>query len=116
MPLMYRLTARLLLILLLVGTFAPVALAISAPPPHACCMRKMHSHDSPETEFRALDCGSHDCCRPLTTSHAAQLRPQPSAHATPVSAALLLLLPPADATADVGTAHSGRAPPSFSIA
>jgi hypothetical protein len=105
-----------LLILLLVGTFAPVAVAISAPPPHACCMRKMHSHDSPGTEFRAFDCGSHDCCRPLTISHAAQLRPRPSADAVPVSTALLLQLPPADATADVSTAHSGRAPPYYSIA
>ena len=116
MPLMHRLTARFLLILLLVRSFAPVALAISTPPPHACCMRKMHSHTSPETEFRALDYGDHDCCRPLTVSHAAQPRPRPSAHAVLASAALLPQLRSGDAPADVNAAHSGRAPPSFSIA
>ena len=36
MPLMHRLTARFLLILLLVGSFAHVGLAVSTPPPHAC--------------------------------------------------------------------------------
>ncbi|MBZ5704801.1 MAG: hypothetical protein LAN63_05565 [Acidobacteriia bacterium] len=113
---MHHLTARFLLILLLVGTFAPVALAISAPPPHACCMRKMHSHSSPETEFCALDVGGHDCCRPLTVSHAAQLRPQRGTHAVPASAAQLPQLRPVGATADVNAAHSVRAPPSFSIA
>ncbi|MBZ5597623.1 MAG: hypothetical protein LAN83_04815 [Acidobacteriia bacterium] len=115
MPLMHRLTARFLLILLLVGSFAPVGLAVSTPPPHACCMRKMHSHTSPETEFRALDCGSHDCCRPLTVSHAAQLRPRPSAYAAPASVAMLPQLRPIDVTAEVNAAHSVRAPP-FSIA
>jgi hypothetical protein len=113
---MHRMTARLLLIFVLVGTFAPVALAISAPPPHACCMRKMHPHTSPETAFTALDLGSHDCCRPLTVSHAAQPRPRPSAYAVPASAALLPRLLPVDPTPAVNAAHSGRAPPSFSIA
>ncbi len=53
-PAMHRLTARLLLVLLLVGTFAPVALAISAPVPHACCMRKpLHDQGSRRVEGRA---------------------------------------------------------------
>ena len=44
---MHRLTARLLLILMLSGTFAPAALAISAESPHACCKRKpLHDHGS----------------------------------------------------------------------
>ena len=48
---MYRLTARLLLVLLLAGTFVPVAMAVSAPVPHACCMRKpMHDHGSGSRE------------------------------------------------------------------
>ena len=45
---MHRLTARLLLVLLLVGVFVPVALAISATSAHACCMRKpMHGRAFP---------------------------------------------------------------------
>jgi len=71
---MHRLTARLLLVLLLVGTFAPVALAISAPLPHACCMRKpMHEHGSRSLAAQAADEGHHNCCSPVTTAHWAEL-------------------------------------------
>jgi hypothetical protein len=37
---MRRLTARLLLLFALAGTFVPPALAATAAPPHACCIRK----------------------------------------------------------------------------
>ena len=37
---MHRLTARLLLFFALVGSLVPVALAASAAPTHACCLRK----------------------------------------------------------------------------
>ena len=71
---MNRLTARLLLVLLLVGTIAPVALAISAPLPHACCMRKpMHGHGSRSLEFQAVGDGHGNCCPPVTTAHWAEL-------------------------------------------
>jgi len=73
-PAMHRLTARLLLVLLLVGTLAPVALAISAPLPHACCMRKpMHDHGSRNLEFQAVGGEHHNCCPPVTTAHWAEL-------------------------------------------
>jgi hypothetical protein len=71
---MHRLTARLLLVLLLVGTLAPVALAISAPPPHACCMRKpLHDHDSRSLQTQTVDGEHHNCCPPVTTAHWAEL-------------------------------------------
>ena len=73
---MYRLTARLLLVLLLAGTFVPVALAISAPVPHACCMRKpVHDHGSGSREIQAVDGQHHNCCPPVTTAHWAELEP-----------------------------------------
>lgn len=66
---MYRLTARLLLVLLLVGTLAPVALAISAPLPHACCRRKpMHDHGSGSRDIQAVSGQNHNCCPPVTTA------------------------------------------------
>ena len=72
-PAMHRLTARLLLILTLVGTLAPVALAISAPLPHACCIRKpMHDHGSRSLEFRSTASERRNCCPPVTTAHWAQ--------------------------------------------
>jgi len=71
---MHRLTARLLLVLLLVGTLAPVALAISAPSAHACCMRKpMHDHGSRSLASQVADGENHNCCPPVTTAHWAEL-------------------------------------------
>src|SRR6516164_9424182 len=75
---MHRRTARFLLILLLVGVFAPVALAISAPVPHACCLRKaMHDHASHNAAFQSLPgCCQHDCCHPVPVSQWARLSPR----------------------------------------
>jgi hypothetical protein len=71
---MYRLTARLLLVLLLAGMFVPVALAISAPLPHACCLRKpMHDHGSGSREIQAVAGQNRNCCPPVTTAHWADL-------------------------------------------
>jgi hypothetical protein len=70
---MHRLTARLLLVLTLVGTLAPVALAVSAPPAHACCMRKpMHEQGSRSLQTQAVDTGHRNCCPPVTTAHWAE--------------------------------------------
>jgi hypothetical protein len=70
---MHRLTARMLLVLLLVGTIAPVALAISAPlSPHACCMRKP-MHGSRSLEVQNVGGGHGNCCPPVTTAQWAEL-------------------------------------------
>ena len=73
-PLMHRLTASSLLALLLVGTFAPAALAVSAPPPHACCLRKpIQDHGAHHLEVQAVDGERHNCCPPITTAHWAEI-------------------------------------------
>ena len=73
---MYRQTARLLLVFLLSGIFVPVGLAISAPLPHACCMRKtMHDHGSGVSEIQAVGGQNHNCCPPFATAHWAELGP-----------------------------------------
>jgi hypothetical protein len=115
---MHRLTARLLLVLLLVGVFAPVALAISATPVHACCLRKaMHGSFSHNAEFRSLaGCCQHDCCRPLTVSRSVHLSRLPCVEITPTFARLQSEVPQARFTVDANNAYSGRAPPQFSIA
>lgn len=111
---MHRLTARLLLTLMLVGVFAPVALAISAPPPHACCMRKMHQGSSNHT-LQAAGCSSHDCCRTIAVSHFADVRP--SSRLTPAVSDKLQLQPHvAFRHTSVESNLSARAPPQFSIA
>jgi hypothetical protein len=76
---MQRLIARLLLLVALAGNFIPLALAATAAPPHACCIRKTHKCHSPVAESEQLalrEAGScsHDCCRGVTTARWAQLQ------------------------------------------
>ena len=113
---MHRLTARLLLILLLVSAFAPVALAISTPEPHACCLRKpmRDGQRDPEIQSRP-DCCRHDCCRPLTVSLWAHFAPLANARVTPASVPLTSELHLIHRTISGNRSDSVRAPPQFSI-
>jgi hypothetical protein len=115
---MRRQTARFLLILLLVGIFAPVGMAISTPAPHACCMRKpIHAAGSHDSEFNLPPgCCSHDCCRPLTVSHWAHVAPLARSVADLIALGLDSDSRPLHLTPAVDRSHSGRAPPQFSIA
>ncbi len=115
---MHRATARLLLVLLLVGIFMPVALAISAAPPHACCLRKpMHGRPSHDAQFQAPPaCCQHDCCRPLTVSRGAHPASKTGAPAASASTILRSQRESIGFASSVNYAHSGRAPPQFSIA
>jgi hypothetical protein len=115
---MHRLTARLLLVLLLVGVFAPVALAISAAPAHACCLRKpMHGRASHDAEFHAPPgCCQHDCCRSLTVSQWAHLSPPATDQRTLACTSLRSAARPIGFATNVSRIYSGRAPPQLSIA
>lgn len=114
---MHRLTARLLILLLLVGTFAPVALAISAPAPHACCARKpIHDRASHGAEFAASDCGRHDCCSALAVCQSAQTRQAATVQASDLPVAQPQEMQSFYFPSVLGTSHSGRAPPTHSIA
>ena len=73
---MQRLTARLLLLFALVGTFVPIALAATAAPIRACCLRKSAhpchgTAPSEELAIRAMGCCGHNCYRGVTTSQSA---------------------------------------------
>jgi hypothetical protein len=72
---MHRLTAKLLLLFALVGTFAPLALALTGPPQHACCVRKGLHHcnesdgaDTSRLLISGAGCCNGDCCRAVTTA------------------------------------------------
>jgi len=108
-------TARLLLMLLFTGVFVPVALAISAPAPHACCMRKP-MHQPGDAEFQAPPgCCNHDCCRPLTVSHFAQLKPAASDIVSPRATGFLSNAEPTHLICAFDVSHAGRAPPQVSL-
>jgi hypothetical protein len=116
---MHRLTARLLLVLLLVSIMAPAALAATAPTPHACCLRMKRDciTTTHGLEFQAPPtCCNRDCCRPLTISQWGE-NPQSNAAAIiPASSILSFTLCSVHHTDERNTSHSGRAPPKFSIA
>jgi hypothetical protein len=112
---MRSLTARLLLVLLLVGTFVPVALAISAPAPHACCLRKLHQHPSHDAQFEARDSAPRNCCPPVAVVHWAEPISAITTHVTLVATTAHAQLPPLRRHTGVNASHSGRAPPAFSI-
>jgi hypothetical protein len=77
---MHRLIAKFLLLFALVGNLAPVALAISVPAPHACCLRNAihqchrsqaygsQASDSEQLVIHGASCCGHDCCRAATTA------------------------------------------------
>ncbi len=86
---MYRLTARLLLVLLLASTFVPVAMAMSGPVPHACCMRRpMHEPGSGAREVREVGGRTGNCCPPVTTAQWAELGSEIESNAHPLLAYL----------------------------
>jgi len=80
---MHRLTARFLLLFVLVGNFVPLALAVAAGQAHACCVRKTAHHcyggaiaDSSRLSIHDASCCNHDCCRAVTTTHWAHPQPR----------------------------------------
>jgi hypothetical protein len=115
---MHRLTARLLLTLTLVGVLAPVALAISAPAPHACCLRKpMHEHGSTGAELQAVPAScNHDCCHALTVSQSPHPLPSVGTQIATFSTPLPVERTAVNRCQLIQSSHSGRAPPQFSIA
>ena len=115
---MHRLTARFLLTLMLVGIVTPVALAISAPAPHACCIRKpMHDHATRSREFNAPPtCCSHDCCHALTVTQSPYLLPPVTTQVAIFSVPLQVGQRAANRSCLIPSTHCGRAPPQFFIA
>jgi hypothetical protein len=118
---MQRLTARLLLLFAIAGSFIPLTMQALAAPAHACCRRKAthQCHGSAELEGRVVrnkSCCQQNCSRGVTTSQAAWPNMQATAfftqcaefHATHFSAAF-----PA---CRLVTSRSPRGPPQLSIA
>lgn len=81
---MTRVTARLLLILLLVISFAPAAVAITTPSVRSCCIRQGHRFLG---HAQILDlpgcCRRGACALPLTVFLWAALPPQATFFAAP---------------------------------
>jgi hypothetical protein len=110
---MYRLIARALLVLLLMGSFIPLAVAATQPAPHACCMRKPMHDSSSQVQLHSLGCDGRSCCRGLVIPHGAQAAPATSCTTRPHSAARVSELPLLALSFGSDPSHSGRAPPAL---
>jgi hypothetical protein len=123
---MRRLTARFLLLFALLGSFAPLALAATAPAP-ACCIRKSaHPCHGMSAEFAAAgslqlsiqsaNTCSHDCCRAANTSQWAN--PQQALHASSTCVIEAGVIEVNSTTPVTGQtqSQSTRAPPQISAA
>jgi hypothetical protein len=118
-----RLIAKFLLLVALVGNLAPLALAATAAPLHACCLRKTvhHCHDSAAAiqvseaaqllVHDASPC-NHDCCRAVTTSQWAHAQPPVAIRVAHEVEAYLGQSSPVTTNAEFSSSQSTRAPPS----
>ncbi|HTR67512.1 MAG TPA: hypothetical protein VMH85_17160 [Terriglobales bacterium] len=114
---MQRITARLLMVLALVGTFAPVALAIAGPAPHACCLRAGHScplcrkthHGITVDAVHKGDCGR--CCPPNVPAQWAQLLRPTQIDTAAVSATLITRVATLQRAPELYSVLPARAPP-----
>ena len=80
---MRRWTVSILLLGAFLGNVAPIVQALSAPPPHACCIRKkIHPcHESAYPQAGQFNIGDAGCCnrecgRGAVTTQWAHTRPQ----------------------------------------
>ncbi len=118
---MQRLTARLLLLFAIAGTFVPLGLEATTAAVHACCRRNaLHScHASKESDglsVRGMGCCGHDCGRGVSTSQTAQPGPAIAASFDQYASGRILDLGADSPRSSVVAFHSSRAPPRFSIA
>ncbi|MFZ0198994.1 MAG: hypothetical protein WB523_09460 [Candidatus Sulfotelmatobacter sp.] len=115
---MHRLTARFLLFFALVGSLAPLALAVTVPPPHACCFRKgiHHCHESMASEsgqpvIQDASCCRGDCCRAVTTAQWAHPQPKLAAFFLQAHNLRLVVSEVSSPAAACAEFQSTRAPP-----
>jgi hypothetical protein len=119
---MQRLTARFLLLFALVGNIVPLALAVTATPPHACCIRKTHRCHGPalaesdQPVVRDPGCCNHGCCRAVTTSQWASLQPCAASAFMQEVDARAPISQTIPASTELAASHSTRAPPLVFIA
>src|SRR5258708_28146734 len=116
---MQRLTARFLLLFALVGTLLPLALAVAATPPHACCLRKAvhqcHEADAYQRAIRSTGCCNRDSQRAVTTSQSAHPRPSLTSLVAHNIAARFTESPAVTPATHLFSSQSTRAPPQISL-
>jgi len=118
---MQRLTARLLLLFALAGTFVPLVMQALAAPANACCLRKaVHRCHAPGASQDPVasdaGCCNHDCCRAVTTAQWANPEAWPKVASALCVANYETVLDPSTPAKKLLSSRSSRAPPQFPAA
>ena len=119
---MYRLTARLLLLLSLLSVCAPAVVAVPVTPQHNCCTRKCcrgkapHIHESSGPSLQARSCCPQNCLCSQTIPQWADVASPVGEWSIHLSSILQSRQQPLLRAKDRHAAHSVRGPPSFFIA
>jgi hypothetical protein len=115
---MHRLTARLVLLLLLVSVLTPLAVAAAGPQPHACCLAKMRCRHSSsrETNFHAQTPCRTGCCPRAVRAQWAAISSHAATDVSLLAAPHFRDLPSLDGSFHVNFSCSGRGPPLLSLA
>jgi len=108
---MRRLTARLLLLLVVTGFSTPAVRAFSARPAHECCLRRSHAPGSGNRQIH--DASGHDgnCCPPITTSQSACLAAALITASVAPAAEFVAGVHPFKRAGSINSGDSTRAPP-----
>jgi len=112
---MQRLTARLVLVLVMVSVnFAPLVGAISVPNAHACCLRRLHAAKDSPLQISDATAPHGNCCPPMTTRQSAQAADLKIFSAELVVASLDWRPARVEHSSEFTSRLSARAPPAFS--
>jgi len=110
---MRRLTARFLLLFVAAGATAPLLQALSADPPHACCLRRLHGRSERDPRLHDAATTQGNCCPPVTTPHSAQVKFVSSSISVPSTIELTPERLRVRYYAGFDSNHSSRAPPAL---
>jgi hypothetical protein len=110
---MHRVTARLLLLLLLVSVLAPAALALSTTDPHVCCRRVQPNSRQPELLNLPQCCQRGNCSLPLSVFLWGGVAPQAAYLIGPALITAQRQRNPIHRAAPLDSSPSVRGPPMF---
>ena len=108
---MQRFTARLVLLLVALSICAPFLQPLSGTPPHACCLRRLHTQQDGRPQLREAALRSNNCCPSLTTPQSASVMAHDGATVQLEASGLHNQFPNSFHATRYRSNHSSRAPP-----
>jgi hypothetical protein len=108
---MQRFTARLVLLLVALSTCELFLQTLYGEPPHACCLRRLHSRQNGRPQLGEAATRTGNCCPPLTTPRSARVAAHGDAPVQLQASGLSVELPDSFHATRYSSNYSSRAPP-----